>query len=336
MYCVKDSQLLSIQDRENGFDFNMEEFFAVLALRCFSKFACDYDTSIDPKYEKAICHIVSKGAYGVGLLMMFQLPLWNCIPAVKSVVNANEIIEDFYAKILAHRQQALADGHKFDDMLYAMLSDPTLSDEDRMGHFRTAICAGHDTTAYFMSYCVYLLAKNPEMQQQLYDYLLDKLGDKATITADDTAQLNFLQCVMMESLRLYPIVPNLTRECSVDTHIKDSNFNLTIPKHTTLMFPIFAMNRDPDTWEDPTVFKPSRFENKASSDFTSAKDGYFPFGYGCRICIGNTLAQMEASIILVHLIRAYKFSAVPGFHPKIRGGVSLTTTNGICVHLTPR
>ncbi len=330
-----DSQIPK-ENSQLGFDCNVEELFAVLALRCFAKFSCDYDTSKDPEYEVKFCHKVSKGAHGVGWLMMFQLPLWSFIPPVKRVKDANDIMGILFERVTTQRQQALAEGKVFDDMLQAMIMDTTLSHEDRIGHFRTAIAAGHDTTAYFMSYCVYLLARNQDVQQQLYDYLQEKLGDKEIITADDTAELKFLQCVMMESLRLYPIVPNLSRECSIDAHIKDTKLDLVIPKDTTLLLSILAMNRDPDVWEEPLAFKPTRFENKASSDFTSAKDGYFPFGYGCRICIGNTLAQMEAAIILVHLIRAYRFTEVDGFRPKIRGGVSLTTSNGIKVHMNPR
>ncbi len=330
------SQLLSTQDNEKGLDFNVEEFFGILALRCFLKFSCDYDSSVDPEYEKSFSHKVSIGSHAIGILMVYQLPLWSCFPPVNFIKKGNAIMEEFFQTIVDRRKQALADGGKFDDMLQAILEDSSLSHDDRSGHFRTAICAGHDTTAFFMSYCVYLLAKNPDVQQHLYEYLQDKLGDKETITADDTAQLHLLQCVMMETLRLYPIAPVLTRECATDTRIKESHLDLVLPKNTTLMLSIFGMHRDPDIWEEPTVFKPSRFENKASSDFTFPKDGYFPFGYGSRNCIGTTLAQMESSIILVHLIRGYRFSAVPGFHPEIRGGVSLTTSNGIFVHVTSR
>ena len=322
----------------SGGDINMEEFFAILALRCFTKFSCDVDTSRDTAFEKKICHIVSKGSYAMSKMIILQEPFWDIMPHAKIIKKTNAELTKFFNACVQERQERLSKGESFDDMLQAMLSEDTITDQDRTDHFRTAICAGHDTTAFFMSYCVYLLARHPEIQQQLYDHIREVIGDdKEVITADDTSKLKFLQCVMMETLRLYPVIPNITRVCSEDVHIKDEGIDVNIPKGITLMISMIVMNKDPEVWDCPNEFRPSRFESRSSADFTSAKDGYFPFAYGTRICIGNTLAQIESGIILTHLLRKYTLSEVnSNFRPKIRGGISLTTSNGMLIHLTPR
>ena len=112
--------------------------------------------------------------------------------------------------------------------------------------------------------------------------------------------------------------------------------DVVIPKNCNLFIPMIVMNKDPEIWDDPEAFDPDRFADKASADFTSAKQGFFPFAYGARICVGNTLAQIESGITMVHLLRAFSLSEVQGFRPKIRGGISLTTTNGMQIVLTPR
>lgn len=129
--------------------------------------------------------------------------------------------------------------------------------------------------------------------------------------------------------RLYSIIPAVTRVATEEVHIKEAN--VTIPKGATVMIPMFLINRDPELWDKPAEFNPDRFEGKG--DFTSAKNGFFPFGYGARTCIGNTLAQMESGVFICHLLMKFRIKAEPGFKPAIMSGISLTTSNGINVIL---
>jgi cytochrome P450 len=65
---------------------------------------------------------------------------------------------------------------------------------------------------------------------------------------------------------------------------------------------MFLINRDPEIWDNPTEFRPDRFEGKGN-EFTSAKNGFFPFGYGSRTCIGNVLAQVNLSLYLLNMCK---------------------------------
>lgn len=111
---------------------------------------------------------------------------------------------------------------------------------------------------------------------------------------------------------------------------------MVIPKDCNIFVPLIVMNKDPEIWDEPEAFRPERFADKSGADFTLAKNGFFPFSFGTRICVGNTLAQIESGIAISHLLRRFKFSQEEGFRPKIRGGISLTTTNGMQIVLTPR
>ena len=51
--------------------------------------------------------------------------------------------------------------------------------------------------------------------------------------------------------------------------------------------------------------------------------------YGNRTCIGATLAHIESTVILALLMQRYRFLPEPGFKPRIRGGISLVSQNGI-------
>ena len=326
-----------------GVVFNMEEFFAKLAFRTFMYFCCRTDSSRDAKFETEFCHFVAKGSYAMARMLLFKEPyLPSILPYSKMVGTFNNMCADFLNRCIDERKQRIAQGESFeDDALAALINDRTLTDTDREDHFKTLITAGHDTTAFFMSYMAYLLARNPQIQQKLYDYLDETLEGgiqrpNLCITADEFANLKYLHFVMMETLRMYAIIPVVTRECGEDIHIKETDIDITIPKNITILIPMIVMNRDPELWDNPNEFNPSRFENKQSADFTSAKDGFFPFAYGSRTCIGNVLAQIESAIAFIHLLRQFVIEEDQGFRPNILAGISLTTSNGINVRLKKR
>jgi cytochrome P450 len=325
---------LAAGEEEVGKSCNVEAVFARLALRAFMRFSLGADLSDDPKKEEAFCHLVSRGSSSIGRVIVFNLPMWDFLPDMKILNKCNEKFHDLFKHFLQIRKDALARGEMtdVDDCLAAMIRE-NLSEKEMIDHFVTLVCAGHDTTAFFLSYTVYLLAQNPEVQEKLYNQIMEISGNREEITTDDYAEMKYLQCVMMETLRLYAIIPCVTREVNEDVYIKEAD--VTLPSGTTVLIPMVILNRDPQIWENPGEFRPSRFEEKGN-DFTSAKDGYFPFGYGARTCIGNTFAQVESAIVLCKLMKKYSFAPDPKFNMAIRAGISLTTSNGINVILKAR
>ena len=91
------------------------------------------------------------------------------------------------------------------------------------------------------------------------------------------------------------------------------------------------MNRSDKIWENPSQFNPDRFIDIAGHN--NAKNGYFPFGYGTRSCIGANLAMSEGIIMMIKLVSQFNILPVPSFKPKIIAGISLISKNGINVKL---
>ena len=144
-------------------------------------------------------------------------------------------------------------------------------------------------------------------------------------------KLSYMRKVTQEVLRVYPVIPTTTRVATKDVKIKDSD--VVIPEGTTVAMPIIVLHRSGDLWENPEQFNPDRWAD--STTFRNdPKIGYLPFGYGSRTCIGMSLALTESSIFFCHLLRKYSFSPEPGFRPRIMGGISLTTSNGVKVRVT--
>ena len=195
------------------------------------------------------------------------------------------------------------------------------------------LCAGHDTTAYFSAYLCLALAQHPEVQDKLRAVIMETLGEREEVTGDDISAMKYLHQVMQEVLRIYAIIPSLTRYSTEEVVIKanDECDKIVIPKGTNIYIPMYLLNRDPTVWDNSSKFDPDRFADMG--DYTNARAGYFPFGYGTRTCIGNTLAQVEVAIFICHLLRRYIIEPEPGYKVKITAGISLTTSNGVRVRM---
>ncbi len=319
-----------VNDGKNGSKvYNIERFFSLLTVRVFMQFALHYNYPVEK--ELWFSTEVSKGSLEVGRMITLNLPVWDIFPAVKNIREGRKVLWSEMKKVVDARRESMAAGGSQDieDCVTVMIQE-NFSEQDIDDHLVTLLSAGNDTTSYFSSYLCYLLATNPEAQDRLRQEILSVMKGRTEVTADDITEMGFLANVMKETLRLYSIIPCVTRTCTQETHIKEAN--VVIPEGVNVMIPMFLINRDPDLWKNPSAFEPDRFEG-SSAYFTSSKDGYFPFGYGARACIGMTLAQLESAVFICKLLMKFKLKEDDGFKPIIFAGISLTTSNGINVKL---
>lgn len=320
-----------MQEKMTGGVVDFETVFARFALRTFGNFALHHDFSQDKKLEGDICHKVSTGSFWMGLAVGMALPMNRFVPWASPIHDVRTCVIDACRAPVAARRAAVARGDVVpDDPLTAMLKDG-LTNEDIDDHIMTLVCAGHDTTAFFCAYVMYLLAKYPEVQEKLRLEVQAVMQGREEVQGDDLNKFVYMRQVFQEVLRFYAIIPGIQRTTARDYHFKESN--VTVPAGTTLLIPLFVMNRDAELWENPQEFRPERFEptTKMESSLYDAKRSYLPFGYGTRMCIGQQLAVVEASVFFGQLLQKYRFSPDPAYRPAIRAGISLTTTNGIRV-----
>jgi cytochrome P450 len=69
------------------------------------------------------------------------------------------------------------------------------------------LLAGRDTTACTLSWAVYELARHPDVLEKLRAEILSVVGPTRAPTYDDLKSMKYLQNVMNETLRMYPVVP---------------------------------------------------------------------------------------------------------------------------------
>uniref|UniRef100_A0A8C7K9D3 Cytochrome P450 3A n=1 Tax=Oncorhynchus kisutch TaxID=8019 RepID=A0A8C7K9D3_ONCKI len=153
-----------------------------------------------------------------------------------------------------------------------------------------------------MSFLAYNLATNPHVMTKLQGEIDTVFPNKAPIQYEALMQMDYLDCVLNESLRLYPIAPRLERVAKKTVEIN----GIVIPKDCIVLVPTWTLHRDPEIWSDPEEFKPERFskENKESIDPYT----YMPFGAGPRNCIGMRFALIMIKLAMVEILQSFTFS----------------------------
>lgn len=86
---------------------------------------------------------------------------------------------------------------------------------------------------------------------------------QAPATYDTLLQMEYLDMVVNETLRLYPIAGRLERVCKTDVEIN----GLFIPKGTVVMIPTFALHKDPKYWPEPEEFRPERYKHVGKRNY---------------------------------------------------------------------
>ncbi|NXX47801.1 CP3AC protein, partial [Tricholaema leucomelas] len=177
----------------------------------------------------------------------------------------------------------------------------TLSDEEILAQALIFVFAGYETTSSTLSYISYSLATHPDVQQQLQDEIDANLPNKAAPTYNALLQMEYLDMVVNECLRLFAVGGRIERVCKKTVEIN----GVTIPEGMVVMIPVHVLHRDPDYWPEPDEFRPERFskENRESIDPYT----FLPFGAGPRNCIGMRFALIIVKMAVVILLQNFSF-----------------------------
>jgi cytochrome P450 len=211
------------------------------------------------------------------------------IPSTRRFNRARRELDEIVYAMIARRR---ADGVDRGDALSMLLaaSDAETGerpdDEQIRDEVMTLFMAGHETTANALTWTLYLLAQNPQIDAKLGEAAL--AGDR-----------EYVMRVARESLRLYPPAWIIGREARTDVTLADGSF---VPAGTTLFISPLVLHRRADTFPDPDRFDPDRWIGFEPPPFA-----YVPFGGGARRCIGEEFAWGELALLLAAFARAYRF-----------------------------
>ncbi|MGW7417208.1 cytochrome P450 [Streptomyces sp. NPDC054863] len=197
------------------------------------------------------------------------------------------------------------------------LAAPSPEGTDPLGQTHHWLLATDICTAAVVARTLLLLAAHPAEQQAAYD----------DVQAGGPGFPRLRACVQ-ESVRLYPVVPDLVRVTREETEWR----GVRQPAGTAVLVPIGFHQRDPDVVPGAQLFAPGRWlKPGADRDTTMA-----PFGQGPGRCPGDQLGLLLGSALCAEVLRGHRLT---GEHPVLDTGRPLPgvlDTGKIRLGLAPR
>jgi cytochrome P450 len=286
------------------------------------------DETVGPAVERSTGVFQKSGGWGQ-LYAMANAPRWLPRPGMLSGLRAIRSLRAAVAAMLRERRAIEAkSGRSPDDLMHRLMRarDPetgqSMNDEQLIDNLLTFYLAGHETTARALTWTVYLLSRSPAWTAALEEEV-DRVTGGGPVESAHLERLVLVQQVLKESMRLYPPVPLMSRQCVAATRLDGCD----IAPGATVVMPIYAMHRHAARWEDPDAFDPSRFAPEREAAIPRYQ--YMPFGAGPRICIGMAFAMIEATAMLATLLQRASFDPVAGREPVPVARVTLLPGGGM-------
>ncbi|XP_061401504.1 cytochrome P450 6a9-like isoform X1 [Musca vetustissima] len=168
--------------------------------------------------------------------------------------------------------------------------------------------AGFETSSTTLGFTLYELAQNQEVQDKARREVMEKLEKyQGELSYECLKDMQYLEQILSETLRIYPVLPNLIRLTKNDYQVPNTQHILE--KGIMTVIPVHAIHHDPEYYPDPEEFRPTRFTSDEC--LKRHPSTYLPFGDGPRNCIGLRFGKMQTKVGLVSLLRNYRFECSP-------------------------
>lgn len=236
----------------------------------------------------------------------------------KQLKVMDEFIQPYINHVLtlstAELDQKLSNKETFLDALARFTRDPRVLRDQLVA----VLLAGRDTTAGTLSFCLFELARNPHIVAKLREEIRDRLGvgpngKKPSYT--DLKEMKFLNAVLHETMRFYPVVPFNVRYSLHNTTLPrgggpDGTAPVGVRGNTRIIYSTLLMQRDPRHYDppgSPNYFDPGKWIPERWVSGWQPKPWFFiPFNGGPRICIGQQFATIEMGYTVVRILQAFE------------------------------
>ncbi|XP_070693994.1 cytochrome P450 [Pempheris klunzingeri] len=247
------------------------------------------------------------------VVILFPKSTWPYLPFWKQFMAVWDNLFKVSEELVLKKMEEIREKVNLDEeMEGAYLTHLLLSDQmtvtEILGSITELLVGGVDTTSNTVSWTLYHLAKEPEIQEQLYQEVISVCpGDKVP-TSEDIAQMPYLKAIIRETLRLYPVVPGNAR-FTVENEIVVGDY--LFPKRTLFHLCHYAVSYDENIFPDPHTFLPQRWLRVAEERSRQHPFGSVPFGFGVRACLGRRVAELEMYLLMSRLIKRYEVRPDP-------------------------
>ncbi|XP_011706378.1 PREDICTED: cytochrome P450 9e2-like, partial [Wasmannia auropunctata] len=304
-------------------------------------FGISVDSMRNPENE---FYVYGKESTNLNSIALLKFYIYRIMPWLAEIIDLRLVrqkIADFFRNLIETTIKTRDEnGIVRPDMLQLMMETRNkegkaeLSIDDIVSQAFIFFFAGFDSSSTLMCFAAHEIAINHDVQEKLQkeiDEVLEVTNGEAPYEAING--MEYLDAVINEALRLYPITGPLNRVSVKDFELPPALPGLkpfSLKKGQDVWLPVYALQRDPKYFEEPEKFDPERFRGERKKD-TLNSGAYFPFGLGPRMCIGNRFALLEIKVVFFHLLarcdlKPCEKTPIPlkyakdGFNMKAEGG----------------
>lgn len=251
----------------------------------------------------------------------------------KRMTKTSKELHQFFDEVIKehlsmNKVGSAGDRKDFVDLMLDYEKDPRREIEFTHENLRAILVdlfvAGTDTVYATIDWAMAEIVKNPEVKKRLQEEIRQAVGAKTQVDESDICHLDYLNCVIKETLRLHaPAALSNPRISSASADIEGCH----IPARTRTIVNLWAIQRDPEMWERPEEFIPERFINNPI-DFRGNDFEFIPFGAGRKGCPGISFSNTSVESVLANLLYWFDWEMVDGTDYM---DIDMTETFGVSV-----
>jgi cytochrome P450 len=289
-----------------------------------------FSIPIEDRVAQAVFHEFrahQRSAPILNLGAFVRLPGW--FPRLRRAATRRPaaVIRGLIEGLTNERAAAIAAGRAPQDLATRIMTTPDpvsgkrFATAEMVDQVAIFFLAGHETSASALGWAMYLLATHPGVQ--------DRVAAEAEALRPEfgaVSGLRFTRDVFRETLRLYPPVPMLVREASGPEEFRGRK----LQRGAQVVISPWHLHRHERLWERPDAFDPDRWAAEVP------QGAYLPFSRGARVCPGAGFAMLEGTLMLAHLVRAFRFQAVEGRVPVPVAQLTVRARDGIWLRVSRR
>ena len=257
----------------------------------------------------------------------FPLPGW--VP-VRSNRRIKHIFKEFYRYLfpIIDERMALDSGSDILSLLvynaYSKSNVGSLSKEQICNEIINLFAASYEITSDTISFVLYMIASHPHVKSCLNDEIDSLFSSKKTMVYEDLSKLTYMEEIIEESMRLFPVTPLISRQLNSPNplEISDGTSEYVLPPKSIVLISPWTLHRRSDIYEHPLDFIPGRF---GKGIIERPQLSYIPFSAGPRSCVGKNLALIQMKSTLALLLQRYQLDLIQDykFEPVFKGNISL-------------
>ncbi|XP_055006933.1 cytochrome P450 2F2-like [Boleophthalmus pectinirostris] len=257
----------------------------------------------------SLCEII-KMNNGPWALIHESFPWVRCLPLpFTNAFEAIEVLKKLIIPVIEEHKKDRVPGEPRDfvdsylDELEKVYNDgSSFSSEELLMYCLLLYMAGTDTTANTLLFGFLYLMNRPHIQERCQEEIDRVLEGKDFVTFEDRHDMPYVQAVIHEAQRTADTVPlSLFHATTRDTEL----MGYSIPKGTIVIPNLSSALWEEGQWKFPHEFNPENFLND-KGEFVKP-DAFLPFSAGLRVCLGEALARMELFLMMVTLLKKFKF-----------------------------